>query len=829
MGAFKIQTDLDLSGFNLLNFCIQSYTDLANVPNLGLGRKLFFTGNSTDKKNLREVIWDGDKWKAAVYLDDIEALTNGEGSLGTRVKALEDMLNVDSAETVVSTWEEIQAFLDNVKEGTDLMTMLDGKLDKTGGVISGTDFRPLAINSSYVANNVGTVRVELRHNNSVKGHFGWDSNYGLHFYNNKSGAYLGIADSDGTPFYAAYGKINPLIHAGNVGDYTAGAANHLNSTEVSGEGSDNILDDIFTKKSGISINIARNLGSSSLFYARDTIVVNYSWGGRYGQQWAIEDTSHKILVRTKNADQTGAAWSDWKTIAFTDSDITGNAATATKLQDDTAYTAWGQTFFENGKPKSIQGGLSDVTYIRFLDGGTNGIYRGSSFASSQNATDISYVATGHYFYINGASAMTITEEGDVRIGEGNITHYKLATIGNALFALGVQSSTPTKPTELVLDNVFSLVSSNSSRYGLHTWIYGNGQSNIQAARLDSVNDTVYAINLNPLGGNVNIASADASTNVFGELKVGSGTMGYINLVGSGVNYLWSEATIHIGLSTVGGRSGDNATLTIKGNEIHSGFRNNAVSLGTSSYRWSDVYSVGGDFSGRVLIGGAKNDGESALQVKGLAKFISKEWHTESTIVNHAGLLLYGRGNGDYIQGMWFYGYDKTPLGHIAYYRGYFYIGNSKDTPWFRINSTESNFNVLTKFNAGALIPTGQTLTIGSVTFRETAAGEVEVDGNLHTTGTLASGGKAEEGTGGTGGASGTIREFTIDPPTDNTSSFKLEHSFNTEKVIVQIFELNGNSGKYEMILTDVEITDANNVTVTFGRKPTEYHKVYVMA
>ena len=56
-------------------------------------------------------------------------------------------------------------------------------------------------------------------------------------------------------------------------------------------------------------------------------------------------------------------YTDWKTIAFTDS----NVASATKLQDDTAYTAWGQTFFENGKPKNVSGD-AHITGDLIVDG-----------------------------------------------------------------------------------------------------------------------------------------------------------------------------------------------------------------------------------------------------------------------------------------------------------------------------------------------------------------------------------------------------------------------------------------------------------------------------
>ena len=56
----------------------------------------------------------------------------------------------------------------------------------------------------------------------------------------------------------------------------------------------------------------------------------------------------------------------WKseTFAF----LSSNVASATKLADDTAFTAWGQKFFENGKPKNLSGNLTDVGHI-YLNSG----------------------------------------------------------------------------------------------------------------------------------------------------------------------------------------------------------------------------------------------------------------------------------------------------------------------------------------------------------------------------------------------------------------------------------------------------------------------------
>lgn len=60
---------------------------------------------------------------------------------------------------------------------------------------------------------------------------------------------------------------------------------------------------------------------------------------------------------------TQAGWGDWKQIAFTDSNI----ASADRLSDTSAYRAWGQVFFTNGKPQTVSGALTDVTSITMSD------------------------------------------------------------------------------------------------------------------------------------------------------------------------------------------------------------------------------------------------------------------------------------------------------------------------------------------------------------------------------------------------------------------------------------------------------------------------------
>ena len=70
--------------------------------------------------------------------------------------------------------------------------------------------------------------------------------------------------------------------------------------------------------------------------------------------------SHSLYYRSAaNIGNSYENWTNWRTFAFTDS----NVASATKLNDNTTFTAWGQTFFTNGKPVTVSGNLSSVNYI----------------------------------------------------------------------------------------------------------------------------------------------------------------------------------------------------------------------------------------------------------------------------------------------------------------------------------------------------------------------------------------------------------------------------------------------------------------------------------
>lgn len=88
----------------------------------------------------------------------------------------------------------------------------------------------------------------------------------------------------------------------------------------------------------------------------------------------------------------------------------------------------------------------------------------------------------------------------------------------------------------------------------------------------------------------------------GVLYVGTESSANIILQRTDANYIWAGAqggSIVMGVTDTGSTGAQNATLWIKGAEITSGTRNNAVALGSTSYRWSNIYSVNGDYSGTI--------------------------------------------------------------------------------------------------------------------------------------------------------------------------------------------------------------------------------------
>lgn len=205
-------------------------------------------------------------------------------------------------------------------------------LPLSGGTIAGNGAALLAINRKN-----GNPVIEFHHNGSLMGRYGFAT--------------------DGTPIGVVAGSQVTLIHSGNIGSYKAGDSTLLGGKAVNEfayvgtypeQGNYN-----YSMQSGIYRSNGKEEGLPNINSGCSVIHTNFD--SNAANQLFLDRTKDFFAYRRK----TGGAWSAWKTIAFTDSDITGNAATATKLK--TARTIWGQSFNGEANVSGSMTGVSDIT------------------------------------------------------------------------------------------------------------------------------------------------------------------------------------------------------------------------------------------------------------------------------------------------------------------------------------------------------------------------------------------------------------------------------------------------------------------------------------
>lgn len=202
--AFKIKDNLDLYGNQLLNFALQSDSGFPQSPQVG--HMFNYTGTGVMANHAVMCVDETTKaFKALAFVDEIA--TNAEF---VELKEKVDLLIGDDVDMdgIIESWKEVEAFLAGMKDTENLMDMLNGKLDKSGGTIVGNGAFPFRINylgsSSYTA---------------------------IPFYKNGTmwGA-LGMKNDEPIFINAANDTIHTLIHSGNIGEYKAGSADVIAKT-----------------------------------------------------------------------------------------------------------------------------------------------------------------------------------------------------------------------------------------------------------------------------------------------------------------------------------------------------------------------------------------------------------------------------------------------------------------------------------------------------------------------------------------------------------------------------------------------------------------------
>jgi hypothetical protein len=787
----------------MLDACLENVTSFEGLSDKNTGRIVFLNGSSSNKSNLHPAVFYGNEFKGLAYLDDIDKITNGEGSLGTRVKALEDMLGLKDVTNVIDTWNDVQEFFKNVDEGLNLMTMLDGKLDKTGGTIKGDSWLPLQIVSGN--DSAAAITVSPSSRNGLQ--LGWSSAQGAFLLNYQNNCQIGV-HPDSYPYFKTYTDSYVILHTGNVGDYAL-------KTDGSNKMSKGVLfsdrtltEALSTKGTGIEM-FSRSEGGSLSPNGSTYFSVLHAVSSYVGLQLAVYGGSFDKSLYYRKIDEHNT-WTDWKTIAFTDSDITGNAATATKLKDKVSL--WGNEF-DGTQNLSEDIILDHGKYIRFKKADN------TAFLSVMNLTDNYFTlgqdaagaGCGTYLYGRSiyfktgeslATAMTITEEGNIEIaGANNVYTRKLAVGIGSTHIISTTTGVPALGTPAANSLLVGSV-----HYGLQIGTDTNSEASfIQAQRFDSAD--AKTLNLNPRGGEVNVGGNVRIANDYGLLSTTtSGSV--VQMVGITKNnalFVGTDACIV--------------------NKMLTSVYGSLINFYTGATLETRTKTMTLTSSGHVLIGEAADDGESALQVKGdirLGAVTAIGTYISSESNGYLGLL--STGNEMIIEGKT---NSDININYRRSKRGY----APKTWNWLAGSSTEYADFALghATFNGGALIPTGQKLTFGDANGDhatieyDSIAKAIKVDGNLFTTGTNASGGKADAQQGGTGG-NAEVHEYEF---LAGQSTYTELNPKGSRNVIVQIYEWNANDNTWDMILTDVSVTN-ENIIVTFGRDTTVKHLMTVV-
>lgn len=388
-----------------------------------VGAGLIYFNTSTGLNTSKKVrLYTGSAWKTIAFSEDLDVASNADFlALKERVDLLSGDVDTDA---IISNMKEVSAFLEGFAEDASLMDLLNGKLDKAGGEIKNTDINILTINR----NEGGAVSsIAFKYSDSLL--------YG----------YLGFDDVN-NPIWmdSAYNRF-PLLHSGNVGDY---ALRYYGT---------NMPADI--------VNYV-GYGKIETGWKEYGPAITFGISNYYTQIQRRLNTKEYYVRGYDNG-----TYTDWKTIAFTDS----NVASATKLE--TPRTIWGQRFdgtenvdgslaITNGSLTLTKGQIlrfhnaADNTHIEAIS------FRGDSFHIGYGNRGLydTYMQGNNIVFRPGAGieAMRINSSGNVTIGGSDLagTSAKLYVDGDIhlgiakLCSIGApySSSDPTLYNRISIDN-----------------------------------------------------------------------------------------------------------------------------------------------------------------------------------------------------------------------------------------------------------------------------------------------------------------------------------------------------------------------------------------
>lgn len=163
-------------------------------------------------------------------------------------------------------------------------------------------------------------------------------------------------------------------------------------------------------------------------------LINIREGAYKKQIYSAYKDNHLYVRRSSYLN--GEHWGEWEKVAFTGD----NVASADRLSDNGTYTAWGRTFFENGKPKNVSDSLTLFTgspttggwarEVQAKDSAGNDL-GGFGFYGNDNALEYAYIGNSY-----AAPWVAVTPAGNVGIGTPTPA-YPLEVNGDGRFATGL--------------------------------------------------------------------------------------------------------------------------------------------------------------------------------------------------------------------------------------------------------------------------------------------------------------------------------------------------------------------------------------------------------
>lgn len=326
------------------------------------------------------------------------------------------------------------------------------------------------------------------------------------------------------------------------------------------------------------------------------IMTGQGGDSNYNTQLALGMTTQAVYYRYRNS----GTWGSWKQLAFTDSSISGNAATATKLQ--TARTINGTNFDGSGAITTANWGTARTITIGSTGKSVNG-----SGNISWSLSEIGAAAASHthsYLPLSGGTLSgAVTVSGESRFHNGT---YSDPWNGQscAIKAAGNIASTGS-----ILSNGKFILGSTPSMYG--SFGYESSSNDVYIAnaannwlRLKTDKSLTYA------GYKVYTSYQKPTASEVGALATTGGTL-------SGNLSMRNTSTV-IGIQLYRGSSTANYTRFAQADESGNlrieNYSNNAVVadyvfangnfsprrgnpyLGYSTYRWGQIYSTIGSIS-----------------------------------------------------------------------------------------------------------------------------------------------------------------------------------------------------------------------------------------